>query len=92
MCAEVGQMRPQDLEKEEILLALQDVLTSVAGGHAENQRCPICEKGNLECEMGDDDWVRVNCPQCGLNFEGLVANPEETYTPSGGKKVREAFG
>jgi len=85
-------MRPQDFEKEEILLMLQDVLTSVASGHGENLRCPVCEKGVLDAAMGDDDWVRVVCPQCGLNFEGLVANPEETYTPGGGRKPRETFG
>ncbi|MSQ82980.1 MAG: hypothetical protein EXR77_08710 [Myxococcales bacterium] len=85
-------MRPQDLEKEEILLALQDVLTSVASGHPENLRCPICEKGNLDAEMGEDNWVRVSCPQCGLSFEGLVGNPEETYSHQSRGKVRDAFG
>ncbi len=85
-------MRQSDLEKEEMLLALQDVLTSVASGHPENLRCPLCEKGNLDAELSEDGWVRVQCPQCGLNFEGLVANPEETYTPSGKGKVRETFG
>lgn len=85
-------MRPQDFEQEELLLMLQDVLTSAASGHTENLRCPVCEKGNLDAEAGEDGWVKIVCPQCKLSFEGLVANPEETYTPPKGKKMRDPFG
>lgn len=84
-------MGPQDFDKEELLMMLQDVLTSAASGHTENLRCPVCERADLDVEVREDDWIAVQCPKCGLNFEGLLANPEETYTPKGGK-IRETFG
>ncbi|MBI5609663.1 MAG: hypothetical protein HY902_12395 [Deltaproteobacteria bacterium] len=84
-------MKPQDFENEELLMMLQDVLTSAASGHTDNLRCPVCERADLDCAVGDDDWIEVTCPKCGLNFKGLLANPEENYTPRSGK-IRETFG
>ncbi len=85
-------MRPQDFEQEELFMMLQDVLTSASAGHTEKLRCPVCEKGDLDAELREDGWVRIACPQCKLEFEGLVANPEETYEPKGRKSNVNPFG
>jgi hypothetical protein len=52
----------------------------------------VCEKADLDAEMREDGWVRIACPQCKLEFEGLVANPEETYEPKGKKQNVNPFG
>ncbi len=64
-------MRPADYDQEELLMMLQDALTAVAAGRTEGHPCPVCGRGNLVCE-GDDGWVKVTCPQCGLDFEGFL--------------------
>jgi phage FluMu protein Com len=52
----------------------------------------VCDKSDLEVEPRDDGWIHVSCPQCKLDFEGLIANPEEAYTPGSGRKIRDPFG
>lgn len=84
-------MRPQDFDQEELLLMLQDVLTSAAAGHTEKLRCPLCERGDVVVEPRDDDWLRVSCAQCGLDFEGLLQNPDDAYVAAGRGKPPEAF-
>jgi hypothetical protein len=85
-------MRPQDFDQEELLLMLQDVLTTAASGHTDKLRCPVCERADVAVETREDDWLHVTCPKCGLDFEGLLQNPEDSYRPSGGRKRPEAFG
>jgi len=62
--------------EEEILMALQDVLTEVAAGRSDGHKCPFGQDAALDCDYSDG-WVRVGCPSCncgrgGLKFEGLV--------------------
>ena len=75
-------MRPADLDREELELALQDVLTMAASGRKDGIRCTVCEKADVVVEDADEGWVKVECPGCGLQFEGLLANPDEPYVPS----------
>jgi hypothetical protein len=86
-------MRPQDYDQEELLMMMQDVLTSAASGHTEHLHCPVCERGELTCEDGDEDgWLRLECPQCGLKFEGLLENPEINYVPNKSGRKNDPFG
>ncbi len=86
-------MRPSDFDQEELLLMLQDVLTSAASGRTENLRCPVCERGDLAVEEGDQGWIKLQCPQCGLQFEGLLGNSDDDYVAYAGRgKVQSPFG
>jgi len=64
-------MRPADLDQEELLMMLQDTVTTVAAGRTDGNRCPVCERGDLACE-NEDGWVKVACAQCGLKFEAMI--------------------
>jgi hypothetical protein len=75
-------MRPSDLDREELELALQDVLTLAASGRKAGIRCTVCDKADVVVADADDGWVKVACPGCGLQFDGLLANPDEPYLPA----------
>lgn len=84
-------MRPSDLDQEELMLMLQDTLTMAASGHTDGLRCPVCDRGEVSAENGEDGWIRIECPQCGLKFEGLLGNSEDSYS-SGASKKPTPFG
>jgi hypothetical protein len=85
-------MRPSDYDQEELMLMLQDTLTQAASGRTDGLRCPICERGEVVVEDGDEGWIKIECPQCGLKFEGLLGNSEDSYSGGGSGKVRNPFG
>lgn len=65
-----------EFSDEEVLMALQDVLTMCAVGRTEGHDCPFDADVKLDCEE-DNGWVKVRCRGCrcgraGLKFEGLV--------------------
>ncbi len=77
---------PSDFDQEELMLMLQDALMMVAAGRTDGIRCPVCDRADLDCQSPDEDgWVRVQCPGCNLNFEGLLGNSEGTIGASKGK-------
>lgn len=85
-------MRPADYDQEELMLMLQDTLTSAASGRTEGLRCPICERADVVVEDGEEGWIKIECPQCGLKFEGLLGNSEDNYQGGPSKKVGNPFG
>ncbi len=64
-------MRPPHLDEEEVLMALDDTLTMCAAGRVDGHRCPFCPDVELACAL-EEGWVKVQCPSCGLKFEGLA--------------------
>lgn len=67
-----------NLDPEEMLLALQDVLTDVAAGRPDGHTCPRCGEGALRCEHDEARGsVEVSCPKCRLHFEGVLSNGYE---------------
>lgn len=86
-------MRPSDYDQEELMLMLQDTLTQAASGRTDGLRCPVCERADVVVEEGSDEgWLKIECPKCGLQFEGLLGHTEDSYQGGGGKKVRNPFG
>ena len=62
---------PSQWTQEEVVMALQDVLTDCGAGRTEGHRCPCEEQAALQCE-NEDGWVKVDCTRCRLSFEGLL--------------------
>lgn len=52
---------------------LQDTLSMVAAGRPEGHRCPVCERGDLDCSYDENSgWAKIRCPQCRLKFDAMV--------------------
>lgn len=66
-------MNPADFEQEELIQMLQDTLTMVAAGRPEGHRCPVCERGDLDCVYDENSgWAKIRCPQCRLKCDAMV--------------------
>lgn len=66
-------VRPEEMDPEELMVTLSDVLDAVSAGRLDDHGCPVCQQATLVCTEKDGE-VRVRCPNCRLNFVGLLAN------------------
>lgn len=61
-----------DDKQFEDYVVLEPIINAVYHGQMNDHICPFCKKGELKCTI-DEFQIRIECPNCGKFFEGLLA-------------------
>ena len=61
-----------DFDELEAMDRYQPIIQEVLAGRTEGHKCPYCGKADLKV-MFDGSKMRLECPECGRFFEGMLA-------------------
>ena len=60
------------LDRNSDLVLWQPILDLVVAGRTQDHSCPYCKDAVLDVEA-DSFEVKLQCPDCGMNFYGQLA-------------------
>jgi ribosomal protein S27E len=61
-----------EFDELEAMDRYQSIIQEVLAGRMDGHKCPYCGQGELEI-MFDGSKMRIQCPNCGRFFEGMLA-------------------